>query len=816
MTNTLPPRVRRRLRLSAIALYWERLWPRLWPAAAILGTFVAFVLLDILPRLPALAHLVLLVAFAAALAYALLRALPYLRPAEPNAVRRRLDAAMAGERPIAALEDRLAAGADDAFASALWHRHKQRMAAKAETLPVPWPAPGVARYEPWGIRAGVVLLLLIAVTAGGQSWQERLARAIRPPIGFGSAGTTAEAEVWITPPSYTARPPVFLRSDPSARSSDRPPSHIPTGSTALVRVTGLASTPSLRIGGNAVAFIDMSRDQGAPSAYRAETVITAGDRLAIRVGSREVAGWPILVVPDRPPAVAAATVTDNKGSGLLDLGYEASDDYGVNKLIARLSSKAAGSAAMDEDGPRLPITLGEPGAPVAVGRALLDLAAHPWAGQPATLVLEASDVIGQSAAGPPTDIILPERSFSHPVARILVAERRRLIDPSPETKASVAAALASVAADPSRFDNDVVVALGLSVARWRLLGDEAVASSAVPTVYNLLWELALRLEDGGIDAAERRLAEARQQLTDALRNGASEADIERMMDALRDALDEYLATLAAELDRRPEAQQMPLSSLGQTLRSDALRSLLDRARELSRTGARNEARALLGDLQRVLDGLRLGLRQGATSERLRAAEKLMQDLRALEARQRALLEETFQRQREQEQRRASRRAATGESQGGIAAQRDLRRDLGGLAQQLQDQLGAISGPLGAADQAMRDAMRALGGDRLSDAVSAQGQAAEALAQALEEARDAIARQLGENSGQFGFGGEGSGDPFGRPAGGPYGFADGTVAIPDRTEIQRIQDLLKELRRRAGERDRPSDELDYIERLLKPF
>lgn len=814
MSRPLPSRLRWRLRLSALALFWERLWPRLWPAVAVVGTFIAIALFDVLPRLSASAHLIVLVGFIGAFVYALLHAAPALRPVGPAAVRRRLDASAGGERPLTALGDRLAAGEDDAIAAEMWHRHQERMAAAAETLPVHWPAPDLPRHEPWGIRAGVLLLLVIAVAAGGEGWQDRLVRAVQPQLD--RAGAAAGVEVWITPPAYTAQPPLFLRGDQGSGSPDAPALHIPAGSTVLARVTGVTSIPRLHVGDAEAAFTALPSDQGAPPAYRAETTVTSGDRIGVRTGRRELAGWPILLVPDRPPTVAAPTVADAKGNGLLDIGFDASDDYGVAELVARITPEGA-PAGLESEELRRPLTLGEPGAPAVAGRALLDLASHPWAGRQAVLALEGRDLIGQTGLGPAVGIVIPERSFSHPVARAIVAERKRLLQPAWETRSSVAAALASIAADPARFDEDVVVSLGLSVARWRLLGNDGDDPTTVRSVYDLLWELALRLEDGGIPAAERRLAEARQQLADALRTGASEPEIERLMDALRDALDEYLAALATELSRRPEAEMTPMP-LGRTLRADALRNLIDRARELSRAGARDEARALLSDLQRVLDGLRLGLREGAAAENLRQAERLMQDLRALEARQRALLDGTFQRLREQEQRRGNRRGANGDAQSGAAAQRDLRRDLGDLAERLQDQLGGIPGPLGTADQAMRDALRALGGERLADAVGAQGRAADALGQALAQAREAIARQLGEGFGRFGFGrgGEGDGDPFGRPAGGSYGFADGTVEIPERTEIERIQELLRELRRRAGERDRPSDELDYIHRLLKPF
>jgi hypothetical protein len=45
---------------------------------------------------------------------------------------------------------------------------------------------------------------------------------------------------------------------------------------------------------------------------------------------------------------------------------------------------------------------------------------------------------------------------------------------------------------------------------------------------------------------------------------------------------------------------------------------------------------------------------------------------------------------------------------------------------------------------------------------------------------------------------------------------GDVKIPDQSVLQKSRQILDELRRRAGERFRPSIELEYIERLLKRF
>jgi hypothetical protein len=85
----------------------------------------------------------------------------------------------------------------------------------------------------------------------------------------------------------------------------------------------------------------------------------------------------------------------------------------------------------------------------------------------------------------------------------------------------------------------------------------------------------------------------------------------------------------------------------------------------------------------------------------------------------------------------------------------------------------------------------------------------------------MARKLGGFAGMFAGDpdedGGGGGDFFGRsPEGGYRGLGSDQVKIPDHDELHRAQEILRELRRRAGERYRAPMELDYIERLLRRF
>lgn len=43
-----------------------------------------------------------------------------------------------------------------------------------------------------------------------------------------------------------------------------------------------------------------------------------------------------------------------------------------------------------------------------------------------------------------------------------------------------------------------------------------------------------------------------------------------------------------------------------------------------------------------------------------------------------------------------------------------------------------------------------------------------------------------------------------------------VKIPDEAEKKRVEEILKELRRRSGEMERPPEEREYYRRLLRQF
>jgi uncharacterized protein (TIGR02302 family) len=806
------------LRLAKASLLWERLWPRLWPILGIVGTFVAIALLDVLPALPPALHTLVLFVLVAALAVALRNAALGLQPVRRREARHRLEQDSGlSHRPLTALEDDLLAGSGDPAAQAVWSRHVKQMAAAAGRLRVRLPAPGMAGIEPYGLRVIVVLVLIIGLVAAGDHAGARLKRAVTPHLAVPPIAPAA-IDVWVTPPAYTGMAPLFLKVPGAAEAEV---ARVPAGSAVLAQVYGLAAPPRLLVGSEPSDFASLGTAEGG-TGYRAEVEIHSGDRLAIRAGRRTLASWPIEVVSDQTPEVQFTALPDATADGLLRVGYEAADDYGIAAVTAVIHHGDDNSDGK-EAGVRVSMPLASPGASAVEGQSQHDLTFHQWAGLEVSISLEAEDAAGQIGLSSAVSVVLPERPFSHPVARAVIEQRKRLIDENVATRKSVASRLGALGARPERFAHDVVVSLALAVARSRLLYDEN--AQAVASVRSILWDTALRIEQGTLPAAEQRLSEARDRLQDALRSDLSGDEIDVLADELQHALNAYLEALATELARQGISGSPPIP-MDQSVHGQDLREIVEMARQLARAGARDRARDLLAELQHLLDGVRSSFTAGIqAAEEMAEAGRLLSELEDLTLRQEDLLDSTFG---------ALHRSGTDDAPGrpspsrpdsepavGAVEQNALRRALDDLMGRIDDLLGSVPAPLGEAKHAMGDAAAALRAQHLAAAVSDQTRAVEKLRAAAEASARMVAERLSGAGGMLVIrpGGNpwGSGDPFGRfGTEGLRGLGIGDVEIPDGAQMRYVEEILRELRRRAGDHQRPQLERDYIERLLRRF
>ena len=808
------------LGLARAAIYWEQLWPALWPATAVAGMFLVVALLDGFALLPLWLHVILLIGFLVAFLAGVQRVATHLPRIRITDARHRIEVdSSLDNRPLTALDDDLAAGSDDPNAVALWLEHRRRMQAKSEDLRLKMPAAGLARRDPWAFRAALGVALLVGVVAAGTDSGNRIARALVPDLDAGRFTNLTNFSVWITPPAYTQLPPVLIDNASQAVADKRigtaeDPLRVPTGSALLAQVSGGGTTPRLSVDETETEFSRVEADS-----YHLETKLTEAQTIGIRQSGRELAGWTINVVPDTVPKIEFTGAVDATPRLRIQIPFKAGDDYRLKSVTASIR-RIDGLAVPGGD---KEIVLQLPLPPQGKNEVSLksshDLTAHVWAGLPVLIHLLATDDLGQTGVSTVEPAIMPERNFTNPVAREIADIRKHLVADG-QSRRLAALKIDNVAEAPERFLSDNVVFLSLRVARQRLRYDPREV--AVAEVQKILWDTALRVEDGVSAIASRDLRAAQRALQEALKRGASPQELERLMAEVQRALDRFLSSLLRQFQQQDNQQQIDPND--RIVGSDELQRMLDRARELMRQGSLDAARQLMAELQRMLEGMRRGTaRNGQMNQQMRQAQRAMRELRGIIQRQQKLLDETFKRSEERGD------SPLEKEQG---EQRGIRGQLGKMMEQLGNILGRVPPGLGRAERAMRESERALGRGAANEAVDPQNRALSELRRGAQSAARGMARQMRPGQGrQFGPGGQfgrfdgprlrglrpGNRDPFGRPTEeGNQGTATGSVKIPGESEMQRAREILDELRKRAGDLWRPELELEYIERLLRRF
>ena len=844
--DTAPERLlSRRLFLSRAALAWEKLWPALWPMLGVAGLFLAVALFDLPSLLPNALHVAVVAGFALVFITAAYFGLRRLAWPDAITARRRIEQNSGlPHRPLEALADRPSGPLDEAEAS-LWEAHRRRMTATLRRLRVGWPAAGLARRDPWGLRAVLAILLLLGFIDAGGDWRERIARAFAPGWESGPPAAQASFDIWITPPDYTGLPPQFLRADTPG------PVRVPTGSALLAQTHGGRGVPRLSIDGAVQDFEAVDKEN-----FRAAATLAKAQSLAVTQGGATLGTWPVEIIPDNPPAAAFSQPPRATVRAALRIEYTAGDDYGVEgmKLVIRRQDDGDPTklGAKPDDAIVIPLPL--PGLHLKDLHATnyQDLSPHPWAGLPVEMTLVATDALGQIGESAMVRMNLPERNFTNPVARAIVEQRKELVK-DPSSHDAVAEILEDLNKRPQLYRDDTVVYLALELAAQRLQQDDVQA--AIDTVVPLLWDTALRIEDGRMSVAANDLRKLQQQLQDALARGAPDEELDRLMQQLREAMDRYLQALAEDAQNQSNDENRRPQSSAKSLTSRDLQRMLDRARELARSGAQQQAREMLSQLQDMLENLRTArpgeMQRGGTGE----SEQTMRGLRDLIQRQQQLLDRSFRAQRRQGQGRPQQgsqgqsqqgQSQQGQSQQGMAQrggqpgaddgtqgddagdaagqQEELRRALGEAMRHMGDGSDDIPDALGRAERAMRDATGALEHGTPGEAIAPQSEALDELQQGAREfakkLQEKMSKGWGSPDGDEGTVGaapdSGDRDPFGRPLSSNGSYDQGDVAIPEESVLQKSREILDELRRRAGERSRPTIELDYIERLLRRF
>ncbi|HEY6669489.1 MAG TPA: DUF4175 family protein, partial [Methyloceanibacter sp.] len=307
-----------------------------------------------------------------------------------------------------------------------------------------------------------------------------------------------------------------------------------------------------------------------------------------------------------------------------------------------------------------------------------------------------------------------------------------------------------------------------------------------------------------------------------------------------------------------------------------LDKLLKNIENLAQSGSKDLAERMLSELKDILDRLQTG--NFADNPQQQRAGRMMKDLSDLVTKQQKLLDDTFKAKREQQQNAGNDQNQGGQfevsppgqpmdfgngismaplfempgeneqggsktqgrsggrgqpqqpgqaemgeqpqgqrsGQHGDLAQRqeELRDRLQGLIDRFRIEGADAPNEFEGAQEAMKDAKEQLGQGDLGSATQSQTAALDRLRKGAQSMAEQM-MQNGEAQAGQGPGNNGR-DPLGRPDRSNRPDLGLSVKVPDEIDIQRAREVLDELRRRLGDPSRPTIELDYLERLIKPF
>ena len=835
---------------SRLSLGWERLWPRLWLPTAVLLTFLAVSWFGLWTHLPWQGRAIGRVLFLAALAASLWHVAMTVLPTHRDALTR-LDQSLAGgHRPASALEDSLAVGSKDPVSQALWTLHVERQSARIAGLNVAAPQPRMASRDRYALRAVPLLAAVTAFFVAGHEVVPRLSAAF-DWRGPSLPAPAIRIDAWIDPPAYTRLPPMLI--DFAKLAS--PQISAPEKSTIVVRIAGKTTMDVATTGRLDVLPPPDAKPgtpaTGKPAAGEAPAVLEkrytlAGNgTLRLTGGGAPGTTLSITAIADQAPQVSFVEppkpVTGAQPGGL-SIAYQVKDDYGlasVEATVERSGPASTGRSLVEAPKQMLSVPSSPDGEEEM--KSTVDFSAHPWAGAKVRMTLVARDEAGQEGRSEPVEVVLPQRTFAKPLPKALVEQRRKLVM-NVDDRRKVQLAMDALLIEPELFMKETGVYLGMRMVNERLR--RASSDDELREVAELMWALALQLEDGDLSDAEKALRAAQENLQQALERGASEEEIRKLTEEMRRAMDQFMRQLAEQMQRQQQnADPNQMSQLPENFKTVTprdLQNMLNRIEELSKRGDMAEAQRLMEELNQMLNNLQMA-RPGQQDPRQREMNQALSDLDRMTREQQGLRDETFQ-QEQQRQNRAQRGQRPGQQQarpgqqgqrqqgqrgqqpgqqpgdqgedgeegegqqGAQGQQGQGGQSLAQRQQQLRDRLQDLQrrmrgmgapqqGELGEAEGAMGEAGDQLGQGQGEGALDAQGRALEALRKGAQN----LAQQMQGQPGEGGEPGEGAfGEPDGQPAGRPSAqqrgredplgrpqrqrdWADGRVRVPGADE-----------------------------------
>ena len=580
----------------------------------------------------------------------------------------------------------------------LWNIAQKQSLLSFKRLKSPRVKSLISREDPSALRYIAILLFISGLMFSGNLWKEKIVSGLIPfsPSYVISGGQSTN--LWIKPPEYTQIEPIHLTDN----EDDKRPINIPEDSNIRIRIYSSLGTyfpPYLR-NGKKVEKLNHIGD----GLYGIKTTIEDGKSLSITQWFIPRASWAYNFIKDLPPEIisdvniadkdgdvviiedelpplpfeeesteepkkAQANNDENKVAEIKDEDpYEVldnyqirfplivKDDYGVKELRMTMDiDEMVEEKPLGEKAQETRLIMSQPEVEFKISP-IYDLTWHTWAGLPVTFTYEAIDHKGQIAKTDKIKLVLPERKFEHPMAKSLIAMRKRLAWDYKDSFIEIAQNLETLLDAPDYFQNDPVIYLAIKISSARLYfndnADKKQRIKAAKEVINLLWYTALSIEEGDISLAKRELHEAQRALENALRDpNASDDEISQLMDNLRNKMANYFAEMQRDLQKRMEnGENFPefsADNFDDIISPDTLSKMMEEIEQAMRDGDEQKAQELMSQLQRMMEMMDSS-KMARLPKDMQTMREGINELQQLIERQEALMEQTQKQANKQE------------------------------------------------------------------------------------------------------------------------------------------------------------------------
>jgi uncharacterized protein (TIGR02302 family) len=803
-------RIETPLRVTLAGLWAERIIRAFWPLWTVAIASLAAASFSLQDLLPLEAAWFLMVMAALGLIWAAVHGvMSFRRPTRVEALVR-LDARLPGQ-PIAALRDTQAIGIKDEASRAVWEAHRTRMAARANTARAVEPDLQLATRDPYALRYAALTAFVMALLFGSV-WEIR--NGITPG-GQAQAAAGPTWEGWAQPPAYTGKPTLYLNDQTADVLT------LPMGTKLQLRLYG---EPGALI----VAETVSARTEVPPASQTAqEFIVAASGDLAIEgTGGR---AWRVIATPDTAPKISPEATIGRDANGRFKQKFTAKDDYGVTKGQVSITLDLA---AVDR---KYGLTIDpEAMAPLVLDLPLSgkgksdrrdikttlvdDLSESLFSNMPVTMTYSVTDAAGQTGTAEPVHLVLPGKRFFDPLADALMELRRDLLW-SRVNGARSAQILKAVSYQPEGFVPEKARPLLSAVIKRLDAESDNLSPKTRDIVVKALWEISLMIEDGKLNDAKERMMRAEDRLAEAIRKGASPEEIQKLMDELRDAVDEYMAEEAKKNPADPNDETSPQQK-GPMITQDQIDQMMEKIQRLMEEGKTAEAAELMKQLQEMLNNMKV--QQGNGQGKGGPGKQAMKDLGDKLREQQKLSDDSFRDLQDGQENPGEDGKTLSERQKDLRERLKELKDGGKLPGKDGEKGQAGKQALDEAGRAMKEAEEALKNGDLPGALDKQGEALDQMREGLRDFGEALAEE-DRNKGGATEGqkeaiddpnGTGPRDPLGRDNAMRLG-SDGNLA-DDKDVYRRAQELLDEIRKRAGEQQRSEGERGYLKRLLDLF